>query len=153
MVFAVIVQRGTGLSVLGVPPITSLLCFHVPTLAATSLCHVGAWALCAPEIAQCQPRVSRLFHSQYPGLCKVWIHTLGGGKGLLMDVVLAVLSRYCETALYLVSVAAAQSWFTFCHGAALLFLLLDFFPPILTGMLGLCFLLVVTVLAGANRKT
>lgn len=76
---------------------------------------------------------------------------------MLMDAVLAVLSRYCETALLTGERCCCSvtfgSWFILCHGAALCFLLLDIFQPILTGMLGLCFLLVVTVLAGANRKT
>lgn len=70
IILAVIVEKDTGLSVLGVPPVP-LLCFHVPALAATSPCQAGAWALCAPEIAQCQPRVSGLFDSQRPGLSKV----------------------------------------------------------------------------------
>lgn len=67
---------------------------------------------------------------------------------MLMDPVLEVLLRYCETALLLVSVAstlvAFGSWLMFCHGAALVFLLLDAFQPTLTGVLGLLFLPVVT---------
>lgn len=66
-----------------------------------------------------------------------------------MDPVLAVLFRYCETALWLVSVASTVftfgSWLIFCHGAALLFLLLNAFQPTLAGVLGLLFLLVITM--------
>lgn len=68
---------------------------------------------------------------------------------MLMDPVLEVVLRYCETALWLVSVASTLvtfgSWLMLCHGAALVFLLLDAFQPTLTGVLGLLFLPVVTM--------
>lgn len=54
--------------------------YHSCDLAARSPYHVGAWALCAPEIAPCQPTVSKLFHDQYLGLCNMWRHTLGEGR-------------------------------------------------------------------------
>lgn len=61
---------------------------------------------------------------------------------MLVDPVLAVLFRYCESAPWLVSVASTAvafgSWLILSHGAALLFLLLDAFQPTLTGA-GLAF--------------
>lgn len=66
-----------------------------------------------------------------------------------MGPVLAVLFRYHDTALWLVSVASTVftfgSWLILCHGAALLFLLLNASQPTLAGVLDLLFLLVVTM--------